>query len=183
MTVESGGVGRIKVVLNGKDSECLGISFKTIDCKKQQTRILLRAIFRAATEKLGQFLPDNRLLIEAYPLISGGGVLYFTPLAEEQMEKLRIKKPQKYAYDFSDGGNLLSAIELLYNDPLYKGSKSKIYDLSGTFRLVIETEIGVSAVLEFCENYCDYEKVKKYTCERGRSLTGDYAIMEIGSRL
>ena len=185
MTVESGGFGRIKVTLTYEDGHALGLGFNTIDCKRPQTRLILRALFRAAAEKLHQDLPENRLLIEAYPHINGGGVLYFTALATPSRKRLRVKrKPSVCAYDFNDGTNLLLAIERLYKSEILKTSKSYIYDVDGVFRLVINNEHNLDCdIKEFCDSIAPYERVKKYTCEHGRMLTGDNAIIEIGSKL
>ncbi len=185
MTVESDGFGRIKVTLTYDDSRQLGISFNTIDCKRPQTRLILRAIFKAAAEKLGQSLPTNRLLIEAYPHINGGGVLCFTALALSTKKRLKIKKKStSFAYDFNDGTNLLCAIERLYKSEPLKNYKSRIYDVDGVFRLIINSEPKAdSDIKEFCDSVSPYERVKKYTCEHGRVLTGDNAIIEIGSKL
>ena len=185
MTVESGGFGRIKVTLTYEDSCQIGINFKDIDCKQAHTRLILRALFKAATQKLGQNLPANRLLIEAYPHINGGGILYFSAISTVPRKRLRVKKkPEYFAYDFNDGTNLLCAIERLYKNEPLKTSESRIYDVDGVFRLVINCEHNFdSDIKEFCDSATPYERVKKYTCEHGKVLTGDNAIIEIGSKL
>ena len=185
MTVESSGFGRIKVTLTYEDGCQLGINFKSIDCKQAKTRLILRALFKAATQKLQLSLPTDRLLIEAYPHINGGGILYFSALATVPRKRLRVKKrPCFFAYDFKDGTNLLFAIERLYKNEPLKASESRIYDVNGIFRLVINSVQGLdSDIKEFCDNVTPYERVKKYTCEHGKVLTGDHAIIEIGSKL
>ncbi len=182
MTVEMSDYGRIKVILNHKDLKGLGINFKTLCNPSTETRLILKAIFKIATERLGQNLTFNHTLFEAYPHLNGGGVFYFTPLALDKKNQIQIKSNRFfYACDFYDGGNLLTALEQLYLNPLTRNTPSKIYDLDGFFRLVIAD--AHSIVYEFSDGVLPFTKIKKYTCEHGRALTGDNAIYEIGQKL
>lgn len=176
--------GRIKVELNENDIEELQIDIDKIDCSEYATRLLLRAIFKAATEKIGLTLSSKRLLIEAYPNLHGGGILYFTPLKSEETKKLHaIKKEQFCILDFFDGTALLNAIETLKPCDCLLTEKSSIYDIDGVFRLILnygnDSREYIERAKEFADEVYFDKATKKYTCEHGKMLTGEYAINEI----
>ena len=184
MTVVQDYRGRIKVELNNNDIEELQIDIDKIDCSNYSTRLLLRAIFKAATERIGLDLSSKRLLIEAYPNLHGGGILYFTPLKSDEVKRLHaVKKEQFCILDFSDGTALLNAIETLRPCTSLLNEKSSIYDIDGIFRLIInydnDSREYIERAKEFSDEvYCD-KAIKKYTCEHGKMLAGEYAINEI----
>ena len=178
--------GRIKVELTLDDIEDLHIDIDKIDCSEYSTRLLLRAIFKAATEKIGLDLSSKRLLIEAYPNLRGGGILYFTPLKSEEVKRLHAKKKEMFCIlDFDDGSGLLNAIDILKTSPALTKEKSSIYDIDGIFRLVInyssESKEYIDRAKEFSSEVHFDKSIKKYTCEHGKMLTGEYAINEINS--
>lgn len=182
MTVVPDGTGRIKVVLSTDDVSELGIDFNTIDCNKKETRFLLRALFKAASERAGIKESSQRLLIEAYPHIGGGGILYFTPLAKSEKKYTPPKKKGVIAvFTFFDADSMLNAIECLYSLD-YEDLKSTVYETDGMFSLIIyECEMPCEIIREFCKDIQFGERAKKITCEYGKPLTGDFAIKEIGS--
>ena len=184
MTVAQDYRGRIKVELNAKDIEELQIDIDKIDCSQQATRLLLRAIFKAATEKIGLNVSSKRLLIEAYPSLHGGGILYYTPLKSEDTKKLQATKKELFCIlDFYDGTELLNAIETLKHCPELLKIRSSIYDIDGKFRLIInynnESREYIERVKEFSDEVYFDETIKKYTCEHGKMLAGECAISEI----
>lgn len=180
--------GRIKVILSIEDVDKLGISVEDIDCSNPDTRLLLRALFKTAAERIGINCDSEKLLIEAYPHIGGGGVLYFTPLDNKEKEYLKIKSSvNTYTYEFSDGTNLLNTIKFFYNNDLTKNIISYLYEINKKFYLIIENapkscnEIFIAK--ELCDNFYKNKNIKKYACEHGKALSGNNAISEIGENL
>lgn len=191
MTVLSEENGRIKVILSSADVEDLGVSINRIDCSDPDTRGLLRAVFQLAAYKLGKSMQCPRLLIEAYPNLTGGGVLYFTPLEERKRAKrLRLKLPQEdcgcFNYIFKEGGELLESIGLLYKNKETRFLKSQVYNIDNLFLLTIYGEPSIMLlhkIKEFSHQCFMGETHKKYTREHGNALTGENAIEEIGSKI
>lgn len=180
MKVELCNLGRVKVTLGGNDLQKLGLEMSALQNPSFKNKIILLALFKAATVKLKLPEPHSKILIEAYPHLNGGGVFYFTPLKPERKIS-EVKSCPVFAFDFSDGTNLLAAIERLFYNPNTRRVYSKIYDVNGTFRLILAA--NPSFVYEFCDHFYRYNEVKKYTCEHGHALTGDNAIYEIGEKL
>lgn len=191
MTVVPEDSGRIKVVLTSADVKELGVSLQRIDCSDPDTRLLLRAVFRLAAYRLGKNLNHRRLLIEAYPNVRGGGVLYFTPLEErKQTKRLRLKNPQGengcFNYVFKEGDGLLKAIDILYKNKETRTLPSLVYNIENLFLLTVYGTVDIMAlheIKEFSHRCFMGEAFKKYTREHGEALTGEHAIEEIGSKI
>lgn len=181
MKVELSNLGRVKVTLNRNDLQRLGLKIDALHQPTISNKIILLALFKAASIRLNQSTDASKILIEAYPHINNGGVFYFTPLKADKKKFLGIKACPLYAFDFYDGTNLLCAIEQLYINESNRKIFCRIYDINGTFRLVLAA--SPHEVCEFCDCYFPFSEVKKYTCEHGRVLTGDNAINEIGLKL
>ncbi len=192
MTVVPDNMGRIKVILSSSDVENLGISIKEIDCSDPDTRLLLRAVFKMASYRIGKNLDSGRLLIEAYPSLDGGGVLYFTPLEKSTAKKrLRLKQVKAgtdncYNYIFKEGEALLQAIKLLYANEDTLKLTSCLYSIEDKFVLTVEGNPQLTPLIrakEFSDLFLMGRHINKYTREHGKALTGENAIMEIGSKL
>ncbi len=56
MTVVNENTGRIKVILSKEDMDQLGLDIKTLDCSEQETRMLLRALYKSRSAKSPAFL-------------------------------------------------------------------------------------------------------------------------------
>ena len=183
--------GKIKVMLTREDMAELGFSLNTIDCSDPETRLLLRAVYRLAAIKVQRAANESRLLIEAYPHIDGGGILYFTPLKEKSTRKrLRLKKPPQKSgslnYVFGEGGELLRAIDMLYRNPLSQNLPSEVYYIDGFFLLTVYAPPILSVlheIKEFSGDFFTGDRMEKHTREHGKALTGKNAILEIGSKI
>ncbi len=192
MTVAEDTTGRIKVVLTKNDLCDMGLEFEKLDCSDPETRLLLRAVFKMAAIEIGKNFDTQRLLIEAYPHIHGGGILYFTPLKEQiRRKRLRLKQTAQLpdttiSYVFYDGGNFLRAVELLYSNIHTRALSSQAFSIDNKFVLTIDSPGGYSPiheVKEFSDLFLQGENIKKYTCEHGTVLAGDNAIFIIGSKI
>ncbi len=191
MTVVPEDSGRIKVVLTSADVKELGVSLQRIDCSDPDTRLLLRAVFKLAAYRLGKNLNHRRLLIEAYPNVSGGGILYFTPLEERTPTKrLRLKQNDSengcFNYVFKEGDGLLEAINILYKSENTRSLPSRVYNIEDSFLLTVygtDDIMTLHKVKEFSHHCFMGEAIKKYTREHGKALTGENAIEEIGSKI
>lgn len=191
MTMIPDNSGKIKIVLTSEDMKELGVSLQTLDCSDPDTRLLLRAVFQLAAYRLGKNFRSKRLLIEAYPHINGGGVLYFTPLEEKnKLTTLRIKHSSAddscFNYIFPDGDGLLRAIDTLYKSPDTKELISVVYNIDNIFLLSVYGDSSLSAlyeIKEFSQHFFRGEQLKKYTREHGKALTGQHAILEIGKKI
>lgn len=189
MTVVSDGSGRIKVVLTYEDVAELGISVSELNCSDPDTRLMLRALFKTATEKIGCDCGSDRLLIEAYPHIGGGGVLYFTPLLPPKSRKFRLKSSKcgDYIYEFSDGAGLLDCISVLYGNESTRALESRVYYMENRFYLIVETDGTDSYALwqakEFSDGFKTDTIFKRLSQEQATILTGSNAIIEIGEKL
>lgn len=187
MTVLPESSGRIKVVLSIEDALELGISLKEMDCSNPETRLLLRALFKTAIEKIGINSSSDRLLIEAYPHISGGGVLYFTPL-QEKTEHIKIRTGDKcYCFEFSDSTSLLDVIKTLYENVDYSQTNSALYELEDKFYLIFDSVSYISPINLIAKEYCDKaykdKGMQKYIAEHGKALCDKNAIYEIGKAI
>lgn len=189
MTVVPVGSGKIKIILNGRDVQMLGITVSSLDCSDPDTRQMLRALFKAAIKSAGLPELSDRLLIEAYPHKDGGGVLYFTQLQPSKNEKRLHMKPPKtpaYIYEFSDGGDLLNAVSRLYFSDL-KNAGSRVYDADGKFLLILyepqKNDPVLYEVMEFCNHFYKDPLHGRLINEHGTALTGEHAILEIGGAL
>ncbi len=191
MTVNPDKSGRIKIVLTTEDVKELGISLNKMDCSDPDTRLLLRAVFQLAAYRLGGDFRSKRLLIEAYPHINGGGILYFTPLTERSRSKrLKLKHSSAdggcFNYVFQHGDGLLKAIDILYESPDTRGLHSKVYNIENVFLLMVYGESclpPLHEIKEFSHRFFTGEGLKKYTREHGKALTGERAIEEIGEKI
>ena len=183
--------GKIKVMLTAEDMAELGLSLRTIDCRDPDTRLLLRAVYRLAAVRVDRASDTGRLLIEAYPHINGGGILYFTPLEENPKKKrLRIKcTPENRGslnYVFPEGDGLLRAIDMLYRNPLSRNLLSEVYDVDGVFLLTVYYPPLLSVlheIKEFSGDFFTGDHLQKHTREHGKALTGKNGIMEIGEKI
>lgn len=183
--------GKIKVLLTKDDISELGLSLDSLDCSNPDTRILLKTVYQLAAIKTDRVVSGNRLLIEAYPHINGGGILYFTPLLGKAPRKgLRLKRiPPKVKtlnYVFEDGDGLLKAICILYSNLSTRNLCSEAYDVDGVFLLSVYTSVFPSIlhrIKEFSENFFIGDHLKKHTREHGKALTGRNAILEIGEKI
>ena len=183
--------GKIKVMLTREDISELGISLESLDCSDPDTRLLLKTVYRLAAIKTDKVVSGNRLLIEAYPHINGGGILYFTPLKGKAPRRgLRLKRiPQKSRtlnYVFEDGDGLLKAIDILHSDPSTRNLCSEVYAVDDVFLLSVCASSIPSAlhrIKEFSEDFFIGEHLKKHTREHGKALTGKNAILEIGEKI
>jgi len=187
MNVLPDGGERIKVVLTSRDMAALGISANDIDCSNPETRLVLRALFKAASEQIGINPDSKRLLIEAYPNLGGGGILYFTPLEggkrENRRAKLKLKK-ENYIYEFSDSTPLLDSIEILFSKEAFRFIKSSIFYKNGIFYLLIyekKESPQLEFLREFCDNYYKLSKLNNLTPRQ--KIAGDYAVFTVGSAL
>ncbi len=183
--------GKIKILLTAEDTSAMGISFKTINCKDPDTRLLLRAVYKMAKLRSGEDYNSRRLLIEAYPYINGGGILYFTPLEENRGRKrlkLKTLKPtsDRLNYVFPEGSCLLKAIELLYQNEHTRPLYSELYTVDDVFLLTIHSLPDLSVlheIKEFSRDFFTGRQAEKYTGEHGKVLTGKNAIREIGEKI
>lgn len=191
MTMVPDNSGKIKIVLTPEDMKELGVSLKTLDCSNPDTRLLLRAVFQLAAYRLGKNFRSKRLIIEAYPHLNGGGILYFTPLREKNSDKTLKLKQGNYPSDcfnyiFQDGEGLLGAIDTLYKNPKTKNLTSTVYSIDNIFLLTVYGDSSLSALYEakeFSHRFFKGEQLKKYTREHGKALTGQQAILEIGEKI
>lgn len=191
MTALPDNSGKIKIVLTREDVKELGVSLQTIDCSDPDTRLLLRAVFQLAAYRLGKNFRSKRLLIEAYPYINGGGILYFTPLEERRpVKRLRLKgsAPSRncFNYIFKEGDELLTAIDILYKNNDTRNLASCVYSLDDGFWLTVysgKPYVPLQEIKEFTLNCLTGEGPKKYAREHGTALTGEKAIQEIGSKI
>lgn len=183
--------GRIKIVLTTDDTRELGISMAKIDCSDPDTRLLLRAVFQLAAYRLGKNFRSKRLLIEAYPHINGGGILYFTPLEERRkVGRLRFKhKPDeshRLNYIFKEGDGLLKAIDILYGNPESRHLRSQVWNIDDAFLLTVQGDFHIDTlheIKEFSHTFFKGTEHIKHTREHGRALTGENAIEEIGEKI
>ena len=192
MTVAEDTAGRIKVVLTENDLSEMGLNLETINCSDPETRLLLRAVFKMASLKIGKEFDSEQLLIEAYPHVLGGGILYFTPLKRiARRKRLRIKQVLKapdtaISYVFCDGGDFLQAVELLYSHSRTRELPSQAFSIDNKFILVVNSPDNLSELQEakeFSSLFLQGNHIKKYTCEHGTMLAGDNAIFKIGSKI
>ena len=190
MKVTSHQGGKIKVLLTKEDLSQLGLSFSAIDCSDPDTRLLLKAVYKLAALNTGEIC-SRRLLIEAYPHPSGGGILYFTPLQERgKTKRLRLKSYKKEApcfnYVFSEGDPLMKAIDTLYRNPESRDLPSEVYDVEGVFLLIVYpcSPLPVlQEIKEFSGDFFQGDRTVKNTREHGKALTGKNAIREIGEKI
>lgn len=181
VTVVNENTGRIKVILSKEDMDQLGLDIKTLDCSEQETRMLLRALYKAAAQKAGVFANTERLLIEAYPHINGGAVFYFTALSVSARKKcLRKVAEKRYIYDFESDEDMLKAISLLYKTNMH--IKSDVYAMPTGFRLVAICRSSCSSLheaKEFCTYFTSSPSAETYAAEHGQLIAGGCGIDEI----
>ncbi len=184
ISAESG--GKITVVLSFEDIKSIGIPLKEMNSADPDIRLIMNALYRAASEKIGLRASSQKLLIEAHPTLGGGGVLYFTPLIPKIPLEIKARKsaPQTLIYEFSDGSALLDCISFLYPEEEIKNIKSSLFFDQKAFFLVIEKENDsekLRAAREFCDNF--YVMPKKNFQNPSFIIAKENAILEIGKRI
>lgn len=177
MQINAFASGKITIFLSSRELCSLGIPIEKLASRDPEIRLIMIALYRAASEKAGMTFDASQLLISALPTRSGG-ILHFLP---RSALKLTAKR-KAFLYEFSDGSSLLDAIELLYKSESARGLESALYCDENSFFLEIFSEKNLEIlyrVKELSDNF--YPIQKKELRKRGKTLAEKDAILKTGA--
>ncbi len=191
MKIEAPSENKIIVDLTGEDMCALDITYEEMDYSNIETRRVIWTLLDQARQTLGRDIdPTVRMLIEAMPKKSGGCVLSFTVMAEEERPGPKICKPvfkkddNVFTYEFDDIDDLYSAA----NGCLVRmhGIDSELYGLEGRYRLLLSVHGDIGAVKSFMTEYADLRGTgalqAAHTREHWKLLAADRAIEKLNCK-
>ncbi len=172
--------GKITVFLTSEDIVSIGIPIEKMASNDPEIKLIMKALYKAASEKVGLFIEPASLFVVALPTDSGG-VLHFTP--QKSKLKANMKSPV-FVYEFYDGTALLDAIEMLFNDEKTRNLESVVYASDDSFFLEICPQIKEESLLrakEFSDNF--YMISKKELRKQRTKLAEGNAIFFLGEKI
>ncbi len=132
----------IKVILTASDLDRLDITYEEMDYKDPNTKRVILELLHHIRRETDINLQEGRLLVEAFPSIGGGCVLYICAISEEG-SKSRISATAKSGFNtplvfgFSDLERLASACNQMILQLHHIILKSALYRYQSEYRLLI----------------------------------------------
>lgn len=176
--------GQLKVILSDSETIKYNIDLVFFDKGSKGADKALAGLFKLAQKETGFKTDANRLLIEIYPIFSGGCEVYYIPDKERPRETIKaVKKAKNIKHvvcKFANSNHMLSAAEALYMSKNTRYIECALYEYKGQLRFVISDVVKqfgeTASVLDFCEEITDsgveYAKTKEY----GKLLSRDVSF-------
>ncbi len=133
----------IKVILTASDLDRLDITYEEMDYKDPNTKRVILELLHHVRRETDIDLQEGRLLVEAFPSIGGGCVLYICAISGEAGSKSRIPATAKGGFNtplvfgFSDLERLASACKQMVLQLHHIILKSALYRYQSEYRLLI----------------------------------------------
>lgn len=182
--------GSLKVLLTEAEtvSFCLDEVFLNVGSPSADAALL--TLFKEAAGKARFKTAADRLIIEIYPIFTGGCEVLFIP---DRSDKIKVAvKPitRKKAFitaEFSNSAALLDAIERLYSDQKIRQLCNSLYEKDGFYRLTFKSNSGLHKLSNnLAELSCTVYTsalVSALTSEHWKKLCDGTAIDTVGKAL
>ena len=180
MEIKRQDAGRLRVVLNSRDLERLGISYESLDYIDPASRQALGKVLEQAQRETGFSPGEERMLIEASPGEDGGCILVFTLLGG-------VSRCRRQIYSFDGADPFFDALHCLgrqYGHRIFGSSAYRLGERYYLSLLPLDGEQGQT--LAFLREYGRQEEgaessvFESYLAEHGQCLAGEDAVERLG---
>lgn len=187
MTVEILNSDKIKICLNGYETDKYFGNCEVTDYNDIKTKYALHNILRVALPTIDFLDGYKSAEIEFYPSADGGCIICLTRVNNGKTLCKSSNLCKSFILQFDNSENMLSAIEQLYINKDTRFIKSSLYKLSNTYRLVL---LAQQQNIEFVKHITDYCSKSftgiadiSYTDEYGMAIVSKNAVSKIGKFL
>lgn len=178
--------GQLRVILSEAETIKYNIDCVFFEYGSKKADKALVSVLKIAASTVGFKTDSIKYLIEIYPVFDGGCEIFYIP--DRQSNKKRISAIIKHhdesflIYEFEDCEDMLSSIEMLYRQNLYKYIESSLFELNNRYRLLLSgTEYnGIPSLCEFCKRYFTRCIDRAKTLEYWNLIAKDTAIETLG---
>lgn len=178
--------GQMKVALSETETVKYNIDRVFFDKTCETAGQALAYLLKTAAATVNFRTNATRFTIELYPVFDGGCEIYYIPdpICKGQAVKAAVKRWSVFEFDSSN--SMLSACELLYNDPKTRYCASELYEYRGKYRLAVKgltpaahRTVGLNLADRVLTSRVEWAK----TLEYAKAVCPKNAIAVVGSAL
>lgn len=181
----------VKVSLTRADMDDLNVCYDGLDYKNPLTRKMIVEVLEIIKSRLNLDLTEEKLIIEAFPYIDGGCILYIKINSEKRIVAAKKQKPSfntPIIFRFKDINELSMGVSFLSKLYFHIILESSLYLLDDSYYLLIysyfKMDDRISSALSECGEFYGKGAVKSaFLKEHGKELIKSDAVKKLCSCL
>ncbi len=176
--------GTLKVLLSKTETTSYQIDRLFQNKDKNSAETTLALLYKEALQKISSSLFFDRLIIEVFPISSGGCEITFTPDKTRVPVAIKEKRILAFMVDFCNSENMIETVIALYRSK-FRDTTASLYKNNGMYRLLLCPKLEAKQL----HNFLILKKCKVLTspicyaktCEYWQVLCQKTAIKTLGS--